>query len=348
MSQPTVPAASAASANPVLVNAWRGNAIESQHRGAIAVVDYTGKVIYAAGDIHRHAFPRSSIKFLQAIPLVESGAADFYKLSEERLSFACASHNGENRHVDAAAAWLADINCSDDDLACGPEYPSDTEFRDAMVKAGQSVRHAHHNCSGKHTGLLTTCRYLDDDIAHYHTYEHPAQRRWMSVMDELLGIDTTQLPWGYDGCGIPTIALSLQQMAHAFARFANPVGLTESRAEAMDRIATAVSKHPYMIAGKNSLCTDLISVTGKELLVKTGAEGYYCAIIPSSGLGVAIKIDDGARRGSEVALGGVLSRLGALNAEQQEALSSYLKPDILNSRGETVGRLEFNAQLPLL
>ncbi len=331
--------------NPVLVNAWRGNAVESQHRGAVAVVDFQGNVVYSAGDIGRPAFPRSSIKFLQAIPLVESGAADFYKLTEERLSFACASHNGEDIHVDAASAWLADINCGDDDLACGAEYPTEPELRDALVSAGRPIQHAHHNCSGKHTGLLTTCRYLDDDITDYHTYGHPAQQRWMSVIEELIGIDTAQLPWGYDGCGIPTLALSLQQMAHAFARFANPAGLSESRAEAMDRIATAVAKHPYMIAGKNRLCTALISVTGKDVLVKTGAEGYYCAVIPGAGLGVAIKIDDGARRGSEVALGGVLSRLGVLNAEQMEALAPYVKPDILNSRGEVVGRLEANPSL---
>lgn len=326
--------------NPVLVNVWRGNSIESRHRGSVSVVDVSGHPVLSLGDVQRAEYPRSSIKFLQAIPLIESGAADAYELTDQHISFACASHNGESIHTDFAQEWLQRIGCTADDLECGAEMPLNPEAQFSLIAAGGSPRRYHHNCSGKHVGLLTVCQHLKENTHNYRLYNHSAQRRWFDVVENMASIQVQTAPWGYDGCGIPTLALPLQRVALAFARFADPAGLSASRQAAIERISTAVAEHPYMVAGRDRLCTALMELTGTSVLVKTGAEGYYTAVIPEQGLGIAIKMDDGNSRGSQVAMGAVLEKLGVLSDDQLKALAEYVNPDITNSRGDVVGRLE--------
>lgn len=326
--------------NPVLVNVWRGNAIESRHRGTVAVVDASGHPVFSLGDVQRAEFPRSAIKYLQAIPLIESGAAYHFELTDQHISFACASHNGESIHTDFAKAWLTHIGCTADDLECGAEMPSNPEAQFELIAAGATPRRYHHNCSGKHLGLLTICQHLGEGVMNYRLYNHEAQRRWFDVMESMANVQLHSAPWGYDGCGIPTVALPLQRVALAFARFADPAGLSVQRQAAIERITASVAAHPYMVAGRDRLCTALMELTGKSVLVKTGAEGYYTAVIPAKGLGIALKIDDGNERGSQVAMGAVLEKLGVLTADQLRALADYVNPDVTNSRGEVVGRLE--------
>ncbi|MBX2883765.1 MAG: asparaginase [Granulosicoccus sp.] len=326
--------------NPVLVNVWRGNSIESRHRGSVAVVDATGRPVFSLGDVQRAEYPRSALKFLQAIPLIESGAADHFALTDQHLSFACSSHNGESIHTDLAEQWLKLIDCTVDDLECGAEMPLNPEAQFALIAAGGSPRRYHHNCSGKHLGLLTICRHLNEGVQHYRLYNHDAQRRWFDVVENMANVQMQSAPWGYDGCGIPSVALPLQRVALAFARFADPASLSANRQAAIERISTAVAAEPYMVAGRDRLCTSLMELTGKSVLVKTGAEGYYTAVIPEQGLGIALKIDDGNTRGSQVAMGAVLEKLGVLSAEQLRELAEFVHPDITNSRGEVVGRIE--------
>lgn len=326
--------------NPVLVNLWRGSAIESRHRGAVAVVDSKGQLVYGLGDIDRAEFPRSSIKFLQAIAFVESGAVEHFSLTDRHISLSCASHNGEAVHTDLVSEWLETIRCGNDDLECGAELPlhPDTQFE--LIASGAAPQRIHHNCSGKHLGLLSTVKYMGESTKDYRLINHPAQRRWFDILESLAEIHIADLPWGYDGCGIPALALPLHRMAFAMAKLANPNGLDKARVTAIERITAAIAAEPYMIAGASRLCTALVKLTGKDVLVKTGAEGYYTAVLPRLGLGVALKADDGHKRASQVMLGEVLLRLGAITQEQYQALAEYVHPDLTNSRGEVIGHAE--------
>jgi len=330
--------------NPVLVNLWRGNAIESRHRGSVAVVQSDGQLIMSMGDVLHHTFPRSAIKFLQAIPFVESGAIEHYALSQEHIALSCASHNGETIHVDMVGHWLQNIGCDAANLECGASLPMHEATKCEMLAQGDGPTRVHHNCSGKHLGILSTCKHLGDNIENYRLYSHQANQRWFEVLESLSNTRVMQQPWGYDGCGIPCVALPLQRVALAMARFADAAGQSTERTTAISRIQSAVSTHPYMVAGKDRLCTELMQLVAPKVLVKVGAEGCYTACIPEQGLGIALKMDDGHDRGARVALGAVLQCLGVIDSNIVTELEEYLKPELTNSRGDAIGRAEASSE----
>jgi L-asparaginase II len=324
-------------ANPVLVEVTRGPMVESRHRGSAVVVDVKGKVAARWGDHTQPVYPRSAIKFLQAIPLVESGAAAAFGLGNAEIALACASHNAEPRHTETAAAWLAKIGLSIGDLECGPMPPKLEETVRAMTLAGESPTAIHNNCSGKHVGFLTTAVHKGEATAGYVKFEHPVQQRVLGVLEAMCGIDLGNAPRGTDGCSIPTIAVPLENLAYGMARFAAPDDLPESRAAACRRIAGAVAAEPYMVAGKGRHCTALMEITGRTALVKTGAEGVFCAALPEHGLGVAVKCDDGAWRASEIMITAVLRHLGVLTKEMEAQLADLIATPVMNARGAHVG-----------
>lgn len=326
--------------NPVLVNRWRGNAIESRHRGAVAVVEASGQVFAALGDVQRAVFPRSAIKFLQAIPFVESGAIEAYGLDGRHIALSCSSHNGEPIHAGLAQDWLERIGCTHDDLECGAELPLHQATQFELMAQGRGPQRHHHNCSGKHLGFLSTCKQLGEATHDYRLYNHAAQQRWFQVLESLTNTRVSQLPWGYDGCAIPTLALPLQRVALAMARFGVPSRFEGQRRTAVERIHAAITANPYLVAGKERLCTSLMERLAPNILVKVGADGVYTAVIPEHELGVAIKIDDGNDAAARVALGAVLQTLGVLAPEEIKALGEYFRPTVNNSRGETIGRIE--------
>lgn len=326
--------------NPVLVNRWRGNAIESRHRGSVAVVEASGRVIAALGDVQRAVFPRSAIKFLQAIPFVESGAVDAYGLDDRHIALACASHNGEPIHAGLAQDWLERIDCKHDDLECGATLPMHQATQFELMSEGRGPQRIHHNCSGKHLGFLSTCKHRGEQIGNYRLYNHSAQQRWFEVLESVSNTRVAQLPWGYDGCAIPTLAIPLQRIALAMARFGDVSRFEGERRTAVERIHAAVTSNPYMVAGKERLCTALMERLAPHILVKVGADGVYTAVIPEHGLGVALKIDDGNDSAARVALGAVLQSLGLLPADEIKVLGEYLRPSVSNSRGEIIGRIE--------
>jgi L-asparaginase II len=326
--------------NPVLVNRWRGNAIESRHRGAVAVVEASGQVFAALGDVQRAVFPRSAIKFIQAIPFVESGAIDAYSLDDRHIALSCSSHNGEPIHAGLVQDWLERIGCAHDDLECGAELPLHQATQFELMAQGRGPQRHHHNCSGKHLGFLSTCKQLGDPTLNYRLYNHAAQQRWFQVLESLTNTRVSQLPWGYDGCAIPTLALPLQRVALAMARFGVPSRFEGERRAAVERIHAAISTNPYLVAGKERLCTSLMERLAPNILIKVGADGVYTAVIPEHGLGVAIKIDDGNDAAARVALGAVLQSLGVLSSDESKGLSEYFRPSVNNSRGETIGRIE--------
>ena len=323
--------------NPVLVETLRGEVVENRHRGAIAVCDAGGSLIESWGDSGALVYPRSAIKALQALPLVESGAADHYRLSTAELALACSSHNAEPEHTRAVHDWLIRIGLGEDALECGAHPPLHDKTAAALIEKRQPPGRIHNNCSGKHAGMLTTARHLGEPTQGYIEREHPAQQRWFDALGDMAGVDMRRLPWSYDGCGIPVIAMPLASIARAFARVAAPDDLPAARGDALERITAAIGEQPFMVAGSGRLCTEVMRLTGRRVLVKTGADGVFTAALPQSGLGIALKIDDGAREAAEVALLAVLRRLGALHDDETEALAARGRMPIANTLGVVTG-----------
>jgi L-asparaginase II len=311
--------------NPILVEITRGKLIESVHRGAVAIADAEGTIRFARGDVLTPICPRSALKPLQALPLIETGAADAFALTDTEIALACSSHTGEAMHVAAVAAWLKRIDCGVDDLACGPQVPRDEPTWLEMAKRGERPSRLHNNCSGKHAGFLTLARHIKAGIAGYEHIEHPVQEAVEATLKRLTGM--TELPWLVDGCAAVNFCLPLANFARALAKMAG--GLTPGAA----RIVAAMIAHPDAVAGTGQACTELMRACGGKAAVKLGAEGVYAAIIPELGLGVALKIDDGAGRAAETAIATLLTGLKVADGRAAD----YVRAPILNTRGTKVG-----------
>jgi L-asparaginase II len=319
--------------NPVLVEVTRGALVESTHRGSVAVVDAKGSERLIIGDAETPVFPRSALKPLQAIPLIETGAADAYQLEDEDVALACASHSGETQHTRRIDAWLKRIGCSVADYACGAHRPLHEETAVAMIRAGESWTALHNNCSGKHAGFMTVARHLGAPVAGYERHDHPVQWRVEAALKEMAGL-TGELPWGIDGCTVPNYAVPLKALARAMAAIADPTDLSPARADAARRVVRAMISCPELVAGTGRVCTRMMR-ENPNVAIKTGAEGVYIAILPALGLGAAVKIDDGAGRAAETAIAALLIRLGAV--KDDGAAANYARTPVPNTRGVTVG-----------
>src|SRR6201994_3511410 len=318
-------------ANPILVEVTRGGRVESVHRGAVAIANAKGEIVFSLGDIEAVSFPRSSLKMVQALPLVESGAADAFGLSAEELALACASHSGEPMHTTRVAKWLERIGCTEQGLACGA-HPSRVEaVHDEMVRKGETPTRIFNNCSGKHAGFLTVARHWDIATAGYEKETHPVQQAVAAALSELSGAQ--ELPWGVDGCAAPNFATSLSAFARAAAKMAAPDALDPVRAAACRRIIGAMIRHPLLMSGTGRVCATLITAGAGRIAVKTGAEGFFAAWVPEMGLGIAVKIDDGAGRGADTVIAALLDKLGLLGDGAREIMRAPVK----NTRGATVG-----------
>lgn len=325
--------------NPILVEVSRGDMVESYHRGAAAVVEAHGKLVAAWGDVERPVYARSAIKPLQALALVETGAAERFKLGDEEIALACASHSGEPAHIELVTQWLGRVGLSADDLECGPHLPLNEQAAAELLRAGTVVTRLHNNCSGKHAGFLTTALHLGEATRGYSNANHPVQRYWQELLCEMAKADLAPAPAGIDGCGIPARGLSLRATATAMARLAHPIGLTPTRTAAARAVVRAMIKAPFMVAGSGRFCTDVIRGASVPLVVKTGAEGVFTAALPDQGLGIAIKIDDGAVRAAAVAIGAILVAVGALDEAACNALADHLVPPVRNRAGLVVGHV---------
>ncbi|MGR3913777.1 MAG: asparaginase [Gammaproteobacteria bacterium] len=325
--------------NPVLVEVHRGARVESRHRGCAVAIGGDGDIVFAAGDASRAVYPRSALKWFQAIPLLESGAAARFDVSDEEIALACASHNAEEFHTRAVTAWLRRLGRDADDLECGAEWPALQSAAHALAARGARPTRAHHNCSGKHAGMLTLAQFLGGDARNYCDYAHPTQQAWMRALSELTGRDIFSLAWERDGCGLPAVCMPLEQLARAFTRYAAPGAVGGARGEAMTRIITALRAHPRMLAGSGRSCTDVLRICGGRVLLKAGAEGICAGAIPHLKIGFALKIDDGAGRARCVASGALLEKLGALDADCAAQLEHHFRPAVVNSQGRITGRV---------
>ncbi len=310
---------------------WRGQFLESVHSGHAVTCDASGQIVDAWGDPEAIVLARSSSKMIQALPLIRSGAADAFGLGTRQLALSCASHQGAQIHLDGVGAWIKELGLSDDDFRCGTEESRDRDVMEAQIRAHEKPCRIHNNCSGKHAGFLTLSKHLGGG-ADYVAPDHPVQRACLEAFEEVTG--ETSPGFGIDGCSAPNHATSLHGMARAMAHFASAA---EGSAEA--RLHEAMRLHPDLVAGEGRACTELMRACDGKVALKTGAEGFFIAIIPERGLGIALKAACGTTRAAEAAIAALLVRLGMLDANHPATLKRINKP-ITNWDGLTTGILK--------
>ncbi len=320
--------------NPILIETTRGGVVESRHRGSLAIVDSNGRIRFSLGDINTPVFPRSAIKALQAVASFETGAIEKFSLGNAEIAIACASHTGEPEHVVTAEGILNKAGLGRDDLECGPHWPSYETAALNLAGKGERPCSLHNNCSGKHAGMLISAVCQGHQTSGYIKPAHEVQRRVRSVIEGFCDISLKDAPMGTDGCSLPTWAMPLDKLAYGFARFGTGDGLEPERAKLCQQIRSAVAEFPFMVAGTGRFCTRVMEQLGQQAFVKTGAEGVFCASLPQLGLGLALKIDDGASRSSEVVLAHLLQKLGVVDADE---FAAELEPGILNRNSIKTG-----------
>lgn len=331
--------------NPILAELVRGGLVESRHSGAVAVSDPEGRLVLSSGDVARPVFPRSAVKAFQALPLLESGAADKLGLTDADIALAVSSHGGEQRHVETAAAMLAKAGRDAGTLECGVHAPSFRPAAWALLRAGEEPCALHNNCSGKHAGFICLACATDRDPQGYIKADHLVMREVMGAVNEMSGAALAGNGVGIDGCSIPTQAAPLAGVARGFARFGTGAHLGPERAKAAARIRRAAAAEPFLVAGTKRFCTDIMTIFGERVFVKTGAEGVFCAAFPELGYGIALKCDDGGTRAAELMMAGVIAKLLPLSESEAEALARFLAPVQKNWNGIEVGRLRLAGAL---
>jgi L-asparaginase II len=320
-----------------MVEIWRGDLLESQHLGHAVVCDSSGNVLEAWGDDEKVIYPRSSCKMLQALPLIESGAADAFGLTPEHLALSCASHQGAAIHTDRVQVWLNDMGLSVSDFRCGPQAPSDKDAHEFLVRARLEPCQIHNNCSGKHSGFLTLNKHLGGG-SEYVEVDHPVQKAARMAFEEMTG-EAAEF-YGIDGCSAPNFSTSVAGLARAMARMAKPTG-SGSRVQASSRLVDAMRAHPDLVAGEGRACTELMRAMDGKVAIKTGAEAVFVAVLPEQGLGMALKVVDGGTRAAEAAIAGLLVKYGVLDANHPMARKRLHGP-ILNRNGLNTGHMRLS------
>jgi len=331
--------------NPVLVEVLRGDLVESVHRGAVAVLDARGKVVLEIGDVAQPVFPRSAVKAIQALPLIETGAADRYGFTDEELALSCASHLGEPGHVATAASMLKKAGLGEQALECGVHWPTSHEATIELARSGKIATQIHNNCSGKHSGFLTVCQHCGIDHKGYVAAGHGLQEMVRNTMEEVTSEKHGAGNRGTDGCSIPTYAVPLKSLALGFARMATGEGFSAGRASAAKRLMAACMKNPFFVAGTKQADTKLMEVGQGRIFTKGGAEGVHCAALPELGLGVALKCGDGAGRAAEIAMTAVLAKLLKADTALSAELTGLAHRHLKNWRGLDVAGLRPTAEL---
>lgn len=321
----------------IAVKVIRGDTVESVHRASIAVVDAKGKLVASFGRPGLVSFMRSSAKPMQAVPLVESGAADRFGFGDKELAIANGSHNGEETHTTLVESMLSRIGVGPEALRCGRHAPMG---KDAAAAIGEKYSSLHHNCSGKHAGMLAVCVHNGWDLPTYQAPDHPLQQAILKVVSQETGIAADRIPTAIDGCGVPTFAVPIRVAARVYARLVDPSSVQGARRETLLRIRDAMRKEPAFVAGAGRLDTDLMRAANGNLIVKAGAEAYFCAGLVKERLGIAIKIEDGAMRAMPAALVGTLRELGVVDKRFLAATKDQWDEPVRNVVGRVVGRYE--------
>lgn len=326
-------------ANPVLAEAWRGNWVENRHRGAFVFADANGRIVASAGDIDRPIFPRSAIKSLQALAIFKSGAVEKFGLNDKDIALACASHNAEQGHIAAVENFQQRVGVGINDLECGAQPPVDAATKNALRAAGRDFSAIHNNCSGKHTGMLAVAKALGVPTKGYSNRDHAVQILVRDCVEEIIGTGLTSDRCGTDGCSIPTWAAPLKNFAQGFARMATGERLSSVMAAASKYTLDAATQNAFLIRGTNTLDTDVMTAFDSDVMVKIGADGVFCGVSRQSGIGFALKIDDGNLKVADVVVAALLEALIDNNPEQARVLNGYAELTLKNWRKIEVGKI---------
>lgn len=321
----------------------RGRVRESFHRihAAVRGAERGGETpstydVFSVGDPGRVTYLRSCAKPIQALPLVEDGVADSYGLTDQEVAVCCASHSGEPEHLRWVRSILSRIESTEEALECGVRRPLGMEVADEVLGRGGAFSVLHNNCSGKHAGMLALAEHRGWPPSGYSDADHPVQRRMVAEMARWADVGEEEMETATDGCGVVTFALSLETMARIFARLGEAAA---DGATGPARIVRAMTAHPFLVAGTGRLDTEVMEAAGDRLFMKSGAEGMICAGVPSRGLGIALKVEDGSDRAAGPAFLALLGRLEVLDADEVDALSSGSRSVITDTRERPVGRL---------
>ena len=309
----------------------RGDVVESVHRVHAVIADRNGS-LSSWGDRQRPTIPRSAIKSIQALPIVTTGAADALAVTQNELALACASHSGEPEHVKAVLGWLDRLGLSEADLECGPDVPMGTDAKKEFYASGREPSPIYNCCSGKHAGFLTVARHLGHGTVGYVERSAQVQQLVTEAIGSLTGLDLSEAPWGHDGCGIPVFALPLERLAFAMARLVDPVDLHDDLAAAAERLVEAAQR-AFWVSGTDRTEVAVTDAALEPVVLKTGAEGVFMVGLPERGVGLALKVADGASRAARAAVRAVLGHLDVLDADASGT------PPLRNKAGREVGEL---------
>lgn len=325
---------------PITVNVTRGPAVESEHAVDAVLMDGRGGIVRAWGDTERVFYPRSSVKLIQALPVIESGAADAFGFDDEALALACASHDGTCEHERVAAGMLRAAGVSQEAYECGPQTPAAPSDRAAFLQAGREPLKIINGCSGKHAGMMGCAVHAGHPVSGYSQPEHPHQVRIAQIFTELSGAAHNGHNCAIDGCAVPTYAIPLSALARSFAVLSDGSAISADRKAAADRLMAACFKHPEMVAGERRVDTILMRALPGRAFAKTGAEGVCIAVFPELGMALALKNRDGAMRAAWASLAAIVRDTLAIAPGAVPELDTLAGPPITNTNKTAVGQIQ--------
>ncbi len=327
------------------VEVWRGSIAESRHRIQAVVADAAGTVLESTEQPELVTSFRSAAKPFQLLPLIERGADQRLGLTEQHLAIMAASHTGAPQHLALVRDLLGRLKLGVNALACGSHDPLDSGSLKYVQDHPEERTALYNNCSGKHAGMLAQCLAEGWPVEGYEKLDHPLQKRVRETVAAMCGVAAETLLVGIDGCNVPVFGAPLHVMARSYARFAAASATGDAREAALERIRRAMMRYPVITGGAERFSTQLMEASGGTLVSKGGAEGLECIGVPSRGLGIVVKCEDGRTRGVAPAVVALLQHLGALTSEQAEVLEPWARPAVRNAVGKVVGevRAHFHA-----
>lgn len=326
------------------IQVTRGSLIECTHSVHIAVTNSDGELLGYYGEPNRVTYARSSVKPIQAIQVLESGAVEEYCINEREISFMCSSHSGEPYHVECTRAILSKANVGVEKLNCGIHVPGNSQIYKELIESGVELSQEHNNCSGKHSGMLISAQKLNEDLDTYLNINHPVQQRILENIAYVCDYNKEDIIIGIDGCGAPVHAMPLERFAYGFARMADPQKLGE-KGKYAEKITTSMMKYPQMVAGRDRFCTALMKTCGDRIFGKAGAQGVYLVGDKVNKIGVAIKVEDGSGQAATCATLEVLRQLNLISEEELAELRKFANPTLLNARKDIIGEMRPNFKL---
>ncbi|MFA6261629.1 MAG: asparaginase [Bacteroidia bacterium] len=331
--------------NPILVEVYRNEVLESFHRGVVCVVDSRNQVIFSRGDIHQLCYPRSAMKLLQVIPLLEAGGMEHFDFTLEEIAIMCGSHNGEPEHIRVVRSVLGKCGLDESALQCGSQYPTAKKEADQLIRDSIKPGAIHNNCSGKHAGMLAMCILKHWPVENYLHPGHPLQQAILETCSLFYEWPKEKMVVALDGCSAPIFSVPVINQAIGYKNLINPVAYTEAVERSCAIIIEAVSGYPFMVAGTNRYCTEMLQVTAPTIIGKTGAEGIFCMGFTEHKLGVCIKIDDGKMQPQYNVAQALIEATKIFSMERLKVLHSYNQSEIRNFNKFITGEIRAAAGL---